>query len=147
MSTPLTTELVPIQGALAQVAFRRSTRARKISLRIDPTQGGVVITLPLRASRRAGLTLLQTHEAWVAERLASLPSALPFVPGAVVPVHGRPDEICPVPSGRGGAWIEDGRILVAGQPEFLGRRVADCFSLDRQVADMSAVFRQVAALG
>jgi predicted metal-dependent hydrolase len=126
MSTPLTTELVPIQGALAQVAFRRSTRARKISLRIDPTQGGVVITLPLRASRRAGLTLLQTHEAWVAERLASLPSALPFVPGAVVPVHGRPHEICPVPSGRGGAWIEDGRILVAGQPEFLGRRVADC---------------------
>ena len=71
MSTPLTTELVPIQGALAQVAFRRSTRARKISLRIDPTQGGVVITLPLRASRRAGLTLLQTHEAWVAERLAA----------------------------------------------------------------------------
>jgi hypothetical protein len=26
-------------------------------------------------------------------------------------------------------------------------RVALCFSLDRQVADMSAVFRQVAALG
>ena len=27
------------------------------------------------------------------------------------------------------------------------QRVADCFPLDRQVADMSAVFRQVAALG
>ncbi len=73
MSTQITTELVPIQGALAQVAFRRSTRARKISLRIDPAQGGVVITLPLRASRRAGLALLQAHEAWVAERLAALP--------------------------------------------------------------------------
>ncbi len=126
MSVPVATELVPIQGALAQVAFRRSARARKISLRIDPAQGGVVITLPQRASRRAGLALLQMHEAWVAERLASLPNALPFVPGAMVPVRGEPHEICPAPSGRGGAWIEDGRILVTGQPEFLGRRVADC---------------------
>jgi hypothetical protein len=126
MSTQITTELVPIQGALAQVAFRRSARARKISLRIDPAQGGVVITLPMRASRRAGLALLQTHEAWVAERLASLPSALPFLAGAAVPVRGVPHEICPVPAGRGGAWIEDQRILVTGQPEFLGRRVADC---------------------
>jgi len=126
MSTEITTELVPIQGALAQVAFRRSARARKISLRIDPAQGGVVITLPLRASRRAGLALLQTHEAWVAERLAALPSALPFLPGAAVPVHGRPHVICPVTGGRGGAWIEEERILVTGQPEFLSRRVADC---------------------
>jgi predicted metal-dependent hydrolase len=126
MSAQLSTELVPIQGALAQVAFRRSTRARKISLRIDPAQGGVVITLPLRASRRAGLALLQMHEVWVAERLASLPNALPFVPGAAVPVRGEPHEICPVPNGRGGAWIEDGRILVTGQSEFLGRRVTDC---------------------
>ena len=116
MSVPVATELVPIQGALAQVAFRRSARARKISLRIDPAQGGVVITLPQRASRRAGLALLQMHEAWVAERLASLPNALPFVPGALVPVRGEPHVICPAPSGRGGAWIEDGRILVTGQP-------------------------------
>jgi hypothetical protein len=126
MTTQLTTELLPIQGALAQVVFRRSARARKISLRIDPAQGGLVITLPMRASRRAGLALLQTHEAWVAERLASLPGALPFLAGAVVPVRGMPHEICPVPSARGGAWIEDQRILVSGQPEFLGRRVADC---------------------
>jgi predicted metal-dependent hydrolase len=126
MTAHITTELLPIQGALAQVAFRRSARARKISLRIDPAQGGVVITLPMRASRRAGLALLQTHEAWVAERLASLPGALPFLPGAAVPVHGMPHEICPVPGARGGAWIENQRILVSGEPEFLSRRVADC---------------------
>ncbi len=122
----LTTEMVPVQGALAQVAFRRSARAAKISLRIDPAQGGVVITLPPRASRRAGLALLQTHEAWVAEKLAALPRALPFSPGAVVPVDGVEHVIRPVAAGHGGAWIEGREILVTGGAEFLSRRVADC---------------------
>jgi len=121
-----TTEMVPVQGALALVAFRRSARASKISLRIDPAQGGVVITLPPRASRRAGLSLLQTHEAWVAEKLAALPTALPFIAGASVPVSGVPHIITPSPSGRGGAWILDGQIFVTGGPEFLARRVTDC---------------------
>ncbi len=122
----LVTELVPVQGALATVAFRRSARASKISLRIDPAQGGIVITLPMRASRRAGLSLLQTHEAWVAEKLAALPTALPFKPGVIVPVSGVPHVITPAASGRGGAWLDDGRIWVTGGPEFLQRRVADC---------------------
>ncbi|OYV36178.1 MAG: zinc metallopeptidase [Rhodospirillales bacterium 20-64-7] len=122
----LTTELVPVQGVLATVAFRRSARAAKISLRIDAAQGGIVITLPMRASRRAGLSLLHAHEAWVAEKLAELPQALPFLPGAVVPVHGVPHIILPSLRGTGGAWIEDGTILVTGAPEFLARRVADC---------------------
>jgi len=122
----LTTELFPVQGALAQVSFRRSGKARKISLRIDAAQGGIVITLPMRASRRAGISLLQTHEAWVAEKLAALPVALPFVPGGMVPVHGVAHEIVPVPNGRGGAWIEEQKILVTGEREFLARRVTDC---------------------
>jgi len=126
MSGALTTELIPVQGALTQVAFRRSERARKISLRIDAAQGGIVITLPPRASRRAGLQLLQTHEAWVAEKLAELPGALPFRPGALVPVSGIAHEITPVMRGTGGAWIADGRIYVTGAPEFLPRRVTDC---------------------
>jgi predicted metal-dependent hydrolase len=122
----LVTELVPVQGALASVAFRRSPRASKISLRIDASHGGVVITLPMRASRRAGLSLLQTHEAWVAEKLAALPSALPFTAGAAVPVCGIPHVIAPVSHGQGGAWIEAGKINVTGSPEFLARRVTDC---------------------
>ncbi len=124
MTPALVTELVPVQGALARVAFRRSARASKISLRIDAAEGGIVITLPTRASRRAGLTLLQTHEAWVAEKLAELPVALPFVAGAVIPVNGVPHSITPVRSG-GAAWIEDGEIRVTGGPEFLARRVTD----------------------
>ncbi len=126
MTPALVTEMVPVRGELALVAFRRSARANKISLRVDPAQGGIVITLPMRASRRAGLVLLQTHEDWVAEKLSELPAAVPFKPGAAIPVNGLPHIITPVPAGKGGAWIEDGRIYVTGGGEFLARRVADC---------------------
>jgi len=122
-----------VQGALTAVAFRRSARAKRISLRIDPAAGGILITLPIRASRHAGLALLQAHEGWAAEKLAALPQALRFSPGAAVPVHGVPHVIGHAPGARGGAWIEDGRILVAGEPEFLARRVTDCLkALARQ---------------
>jgi len=141
-------ELVPVQGALTAVAFRRSARAKRISLRIDPAAGGILITLPIRASRHAGLALLQAHEGWAAEKLAALPQALRFSPGAAVPVHGVPHVIGHAPGARGGAWIEDGRILVAGEPEFLARRVTDCLKgLARQhLTAMAAEKAQAAAL-
>jgi predicted metal-dependent hydrolase len=31
-----------------------------------------------------------------------------------------------MPDGRGGAWVENGEILVTGEAEFLPRRVGDC---------------------
>jgi predicted metal-dependent hydrolase len=122
----LTKELIPVQGMLTPVTFRHSSRAKKISLRIDSTEGGILITLPARASRKAGLALLQQHEGWAAEKLAALPCALLFTPGAAVPVHGLPHIIRPVSGAHGGAWIENGEILVAGDAAFLSRRVGDC---------------------
>lgn len=122
----LTTEMVPVAGVLTAVAFKRSSRARKISMRIDPGFDGILITLPMRVSRRAGLALLRQHEEWAAEKLAALPRPVRFAPGAAIPVCGVTHVIHPVPAGRGGAWIEDGRILVTGGEEFLARRVTDC---------------------
>lgn len=122
----LSTEMIPVAGVLTAVALKRSPRARKISLRIDPGFDGILITLPLRASRRAGLALLQQHEDWAAEKLAALPRPVRFAPGATVPVGGVVHEIVPLPAGRGGAWIADGRIYVTGGEEFLARRVTDC---------------------
>ncbi|MCW3473428.1 M48 family metallopeptidase [Limobrevibacterium gyesilva] len=104
--------------------WRRSARARRVSLRIDPRDGAVVVTLPPRTGRTAGMALLMNHADWVAERLAALPGHIPFAPGAVVPVHGIDHRIVHI-GGRGGVWVDGRAIMVAGEPEFLARRVAD----------------------
>lgn len=94
-------------------------------MRIDPRNGYVVVTLPLRASRAAGMALLVDHAAWVADRLAALPRPLSFADGSSVPIDGVPHRIRHLPGEHGGAWLADDEIRVAGEAAFLPRRVAD----------------------
>ena len=102
---PAQLEVLPLPGGPARIEWRRSARARRVSLRIDPRGGGVVITLPQRAARQAGMALLMDNAAWVSERLAALPRPVAFVDGAMVPLHGVEHRICHI-AGHGGVWVE-----------------------------------------
>jgi len=64
-----------------------------------------------------------THAAWVADRLAALPDAVPFVEGAILPVDNTPHHIRHASDAR--AQITADEIIVGGDPAFLSRRVAD----------------------
>jgi hypothetical protein len=114
-----------LPGGPAAVCWRRSAKARRVSLRIDATRGQVVVTLPMRTGKAAGMALLTDHAAWVTARLAELPDKAPFEAGASVMIDGAPHPIVHAPSARGGAWIEQGAVHVAGDPAFLARRVHD----------------------
>ena len=75
------TEMFDLPGGPARVVWRRNARARRVTLRIDPCGGDVVVTLPPRAGRGAGMALLMDHAAWVADRLAALPRVASVWPG------------------------------------------------------------------
>lgn len=120
-------EILSLPGGPARVEWRRSARARRISLRIDPRGGAVVVTLPPRAGRTAGMALLMNHAEWVARRLAALPGPVPFADGALVPLHGIEHRIRHAPLLRAGVRVEAAEILVAGDARFLPRRVTDFF--------------------
>ena len=138
-------ELLRLPGGPTRVAWRRSARARRISLRIDPRDGSVIVTLPPRATRPAGMALLIDHAAWVSERLAALPGHTPFADGECVPLHGLDHVIRHVPDMRGGAWIDRREILVAGEARFLARRVDD-FMRDEARRRFGGLVAQKAAL-
>lgn len=106
------------------VVWRRSARARKVSLRIDPRAGGVVVTLPPRAAVSAGRALLLAHAEWVAERIGRLPAAMAFVDGGAITLDGASVTIRHAPGQRGTAIVAD-ELMVGGSPEFVGRRVTD----------------------
>lgn len=118
----MATDSPPFPNA-APVEWRRSRRARRISLRLDARSGRVVLTLPARATKAAGLQALQTHAGWIAERLRRLPEPVRFADGAAVPVHGVPHRIRHLPGACG--RIGDGEVVVGGGAEFLSRRVVD----------------------
>src|ERR1700679_3364486 len=81
---PPVDETLTLPGGPTRVQWRRNARARRVSLRIDPTEGMVVVTLPPRAAKRAGMSLLMTHASWVSDRLAQLPDAIRFVDGETI---------------------------------------------------------------
>lgn len=124
-------EIIPLRPGMlgapvdCPVRWRRSARARRVSLRIDPREGDVVVTLPMRAGRRAGMALLTTHAAWIMQRIASLAPSLALTDGAEVPLGGVPHRVVHDPARRGGAFLENGAIIVTGTAEFLPRRLRD----------------------
>ncbi len=118
-------ETLRLAGLDVNVCWRRSARARRVSVRVDMRTGAVVVTLPPRTARHAGVTLLREHAGWLTERIEALPLAVGFAAGALVPIGDVAHRVEHVPGGRGGAWIDGGRIMVSGEAEFLGRRVAD----------------------
>lgn len=146
METP-PPETLALPSGPARVEWRRSSRARRVSLRIDPSDGAVVVTLPPRAGRAAGMTLLMNHVDWVADRLAALPEALAFTDGALLPIGGAPHRIRHRPDARGGAWLQDGELHVAGAPEFIGRRVRDFLRSEARRRLVLLVADKAAAVG
>ena len=108
------------------VTWRRSTRARRVSLRISRTGDSVVITLPSGVSPQTGLSLLNSHRDWVIQQLQRQPTAISFTTGSRIPINGVAHTIHHTPEDHGGAWIgKDHALHVSGDVAFLGRRVRD----------------------
>jgi predicted metal-dependent hydrolase len=137
----------PASGTPGQeipVIWRRSARARRMTLRIDPARRAVVLTLPEGSSEQAGLDFLRRERDWVQRRLAALPEAVPFQPGARIPLSGRIYEITHCPERRGGVWLEEDRLCVSGEIAFLPRRVR-AFLEERARRELGALARAKAA--
>jgi hypothetical protein len=137
--------LQPPSGALAPgveipVRWRPSPRAKNVSLRICPCDGVVIVTLPPRRSRRAGLALIQEHQAWVVEKLAALTPLLAFEPGAGFPLGGVRHTIRHEPRMRGGAFLDGKTLVITGGREFLARRAREFLrgEAKRRIAALAA---------
>lgn len=111
-------------GHTVSVTIKRSALARRISLRVDPARGAVLM-LPTKARLAEGERFLLAHRVWLAERLARLPDKIALADGVAVPLLGVPHPIRHAPEARRGVWVEDGALLVSGLPDHVGRRAAD----------------------
>ena len=116
---------ISISGLDAPFRMRRDRKARRMLLRVDPTSGSVVLTLPRGSGLPEGLRFIAQHAAWVISGLEAVPPAQPFADGGEVPLRGEPHRIVKRADARGTAWVEDGEIHVAGRPEHLKRRLRD----------------------
>lgn len=131
----------------ARVLTTVSPRARRISLRVDPGSGAIVLVRPKRASLRAVKDFVAEREDWIRAQLAALPPHVPFVDGAVIPVSGIEHTLRLVPEQRGGVWRDANAICVSGRPEFAARRTRDWLKAEARRVLTPMVQQMAAFLG
>lgn len=126
----------------------RSARARRMRLAVDPRNGRVRLTLPLRASLRQGLAWAEEQQGWIARQQARLPEGRPLVPGARIPWgDGELELIWPAGTARTPRRV--GSELHCGGPlEGLERRVERWLKAEalRLLSDESAEFAALAGV-
>lgn len=102
--------------------LRRSARARRISLRISQLDGRVTLTLPRRVPEREALAFAREKEAWIRHHLDAREADVVVSPGAVLPIGGKAHQVAP---GKGRkVRFEEGRVLVPGAADRMGKRLA-----------------------
>lgn len=113
-------------GALSErIVTRINPRARRMSLRLDPAEGCIVLVRPRGVSAKAATRFAVEKRYWIEDRLATLPPRIVFRDGVSVPYLGVDHVIRHAPEARRGVWREDGAIYVSGNAEHLARRVTD----------------------
>lgn len=134
-------------GIAYSVALRRMAQARRFTLRVRSASRDAVLTMPARARLADATAFAERHGAWIAARLRTMPEALAFAPGAVVPLRGVPHEVRHAPGRRGTVTVEEGALLVSGDEAFINRRVTDFLKREARKDLEAATRRYAEALG
>ncbi|TVR11326.1 MAG: M48 family peptidase [Salinarimonadaceae bacterium] len=139
-------------GERFPVRLRRSTRARRISLRVSQATGEIVMTMPARAALDRAMLFARGQGGWIAARIARMPGRVPFADGAILPLRAEPHRIVHWSRVRGRAHVAaaaDGApiIAVSGEAEFLAKRVREFLQREARADLVAAVERYTQALG
>jgi predicted metal-dependent hydrolase len=136
-------------GVTYRVVVTRSSRARRITLRIRAGTSDPILTLPARGNLAVAADFAARHAGWLATRLARLPAQIPFRAGKTLPIRGLDHHIIETGALRGlvrAKRIGEVRILeVPGSPEHVSRRVTEFLKREARRDLETAVARHLAA--
>lgn len=102
------------------VHWRRSARARRLSLRVSGLDGKVTLTMPPRLAQHHGMSFLHERAAWLRRSVAAIPTPCTVTFDGELPVEGEMLRIRPAPQRR--ITIADGCLLVP-QDRPAGRQI------------------------
>lgn len=71
------------------LVIKRSARARRLALRLDPKERVINLVVPKGMSMRKAEEFAHANQLWIEERIAELPPAVPFEDGRIIPILGR----------------------------------------------------------
>ena len=129
-----------VGAASLEIEIRVNPRAERILLRTDAARGTVVLVLPSARHREDGLAFARRKARWLHARLAEMRERIPFANGMELPLLGRPYRVRHAPGSVDPIRVEDGEILVGGNPARLPLQLATWLRAEarRQIAGRAA---------
>ena len=110
---------------LGRVAVKVHPQARRLKLRVEPSENRIVLVRPPQVDDKVVATFVVDHLEWIRKHLVDLPAQVPLANGSVIPFRGVDHLVVAQPQLRGGVWREDKKIFVTGKPEHGRRRIID----------------------
>ena len=137
---PLQTEIETIDGRRVAVKLVVNPRARRVSVRIDPTRREAIATAPTKRHLKHAAQFALERAGWIAHELARLPQGVLLAPGSITPLRGV-DHLLVCERGRASPRIEPGvpplLIAPAPDPALFEARLIRYFK-DQAKADLTA---------
>lgn len=76
------------------VTIKRSKRARRVALRLDPVERVINLVVPDKMPLHKAYSFAQGHEDWVRETLGKLAPSIVFKTGTILPIFGDHVTLC-----------------------------------------------------
>ncbi|MCH8952181.1 MAG: M48 family metallopeptidase [Proteobacteria bacterium] len=142
--------IIALDDPEISVRLRASARARRFTLRLEPSGEGAVLTLPPGVPISEARMFLMRQSDWLARALARRPGRIVVGAGTRLPVAGEEVEIRVVDGPRRAPRLEGGRLIVPGPgaPGFeVGPRIAAWLKARARDALVPAAGRYAEVLG
>ncbi|MEM1133158.1 MAG: SprT family zinc-dependent metalloprotease [Pseudomonadota bacterium] len=114
---------VVLDGLEVPVRIKRHPRSRSLSLRIDPKNRGVLLTIAHGVPVSEALAFVYERKHWVTERLERLSEQPVIDDGSEIALRGEPYDIVWQQDGPRKPYAADGEIRLGGVREHIGRRL------------------------
>lgn len=102
---PLQTEIETTDGRRVAVRLVVNPRARRVSVRIDPTRREAIATAPTKRHLKHAAQFAAERAGWIAHELSRLPRGVSLAPGSFISLRGVEHELV-LERGRGPARVE-----------------------------------------
>lgn len=107
------------------VDFKRSVRAKRISLKLARNRQGFVVTMPWYAFEKTARQFLEDNTGWLIKTARLLKGPEAALGTAPINFFGEQVSFVNMPKARRGVWRSGSVIYVSGAPEHTSRRVKE----------------------
>ena len=139
-----------VSGRALPLAIVENPRARRMTLRVQPGDRGLKVTVPPGMAQAEIDRFLARQEEWLADKVAAMPDRPRVRPGIKLPICGVNHLIVHEP-GRGVTTVRRGadgpELVVRGAPEHVPRRIADFLKKTARARIEPLVARHAKSLG